>query len=38
MLAKFDDKIKFLEDLLKESKGEDESIVSNGKHSPFPNS
>lgn len=38
MLAKFDEEIKLLEDLLKESRDEDEIAVSNGKHSQFPDS
>ena len=38
MLAKFDEEIKFLENLLKESGNEDNIATSNGKHSPFPDS
>lgn len=38
MLRKFDEEIKLLENLLKESENEDESAVNNGKHSQFPNS
>ena len=38
MLSKFDEEIKLLEDLLKDSKNEDEGAVSNGKHSQLPDS
>ena len=38
MLAKFDEEIKLLENLLKDSKNKDKSQVSNGKHSQLPDS